>query len=276
MSQAGWRRVIVCRCVWSRRVLHVRWDRGAQVWFMSAPYVLSVKAMPWWLITAVVETGCRTSEPSGPLLRHRAALGRGFESHSLRTAGVHHTLWFSSEATFKSSFWGTLYSTGVFKSLLLLKPNSLHQRLSNDAPVYLSLYLFPHQNNCFSLLSTSTMHLHPFLMAHFVYSLDCLLIHMYCIYICLNVMPVRLFCVCVCKCTSQANVCECFCSISFSKNFIFKFFQVSWSEYIELSLVAWKFQKPHSIPLKNVYYYSVKANQPKLWLNCHPTRTKIL
>lgn len=100
-------------------------------------------------------------EPTGPLHQHQVALGRGFRSHSLRTVGVRRTPWFLSEPTHPLKL---ILRDMLFQSLLFLKPNSLH---------HISVYLCLHQTNtkpCFSeaLLSTSRIHLHPFLMPYII------------------------------------------------------------------------------------------------------------
>lgn len=98
-------------------------------------------------------------EPTGPLHQHQVALGRGFESHSLRTVGVRLTPWFLSEPTHPLKL---ILRDMLFQSLFL-KPNSLHQKLSNDAtaypcicastkpthnPVFLKLFYLPPEFTC--------------------------------------------------------------------------------------------------------------------------------
>lgn len=202
-------------------------------------------------------------ELSGPLHQHRAALGRGFESHSLRTASVRLTPWFSYEPThhlklISKDMVAPNCSTGVLESLRHLKTNSLRQKLSN---LSFSCVSVPPPNQHTTLFfwssATSKMHLHTFLMPSIIdftlyccfSALVCLLIHTYCIYICW-IRECTSVCQCVCVCVSfhvlrvflnanlvnarvaerQANVYECFYSVVLfsGENPFFVRFQVSW------------------------------------------------
>lgn len=152
--------------------------------------------MPWRPTTAALETARRTPELSGQLHQHLVALGHGFVNPTPKTANVHLILCFSFElcSLSKPFLQGMGLIRGVLERLLLLKPNFVRKKLLYSTSV--NSFPPPNQNTItlfWTLLSTSEMHLHMFLINPCVFYYRLFSFLKYCIFIHLNVTSVCKF-----------------------------------------------------------------------------------